>query len=233
MTRTTPAQLSAAEVFLIRVLAKTDGLFALYRFEGGQHAGSAIWARCEHFLESGVTMVSPNTKDAAERVAYGRMVGALTRADMLARNRPRGRTRGVRLTPAADEILRALCGLPGLLESFAAMQRMVAIGETDDAITYSWPATKEAPLIRETLLLDPPERTWTEENDFRLTVTLESHLAPARWRGYVETASDGYGRGYYFLTPAGLAIMRDEQAGERLALLIEAKNKPAHNDRAA
>ena len=43
---------------------------------------------------------------------------------MLARHRPRARTRGIRLTPTADELLRSLCGLPGLETSFLLMQMM-------------------------------------------------------------------------------------------------------------
>ncbi len=228
-----PPPLAAAECFLIDVLARTDELFAPYRWNGNPHAPGSIWTRRKRFQTEGIATGGADT-DATGRKQRSRIIAQLTEAGLLAGHRPRARTRGIRLTPAADELLRSLCGLPGLQTSFARMARMVEIGRTDKAIAeYCYPATADRPGIREIYLLDPPCDRWgPREDTFDAIDTLASELAPALWRGFVGAHCDTKGRGLYMLTEEGREILADERADERAAML-NAPDKPKENDLAA
>ena len=224
--------LTADESLLIDVLAKTDELFSPYRWEGRLSAPGSIWKRRRRFATEGIVTAGTDT-DGASRTERSRAIDRLAQAEILVRSRPSSRTRGMRLTPTADEQLRSFCGLPGLETSFALMALMVKIGRTDMGITERCPpATAERPAIREIYLLDPPRDSWPDSGDVDCKLALESQLAPALWRGFVEAQSDMVGNGHYMLTEEGFAILGDGRAEQR-AEMLDARDKPKENDLAA
>ena len=222
-------ELSAADQLLIDVLAKTDALFAPYRFDGGRHAPGSIWTRRTRFALDGIVTAGGET-DATTRKQRSRMIAELTAAGMLSRSRPGAHPRH---TTHADgrHCLGAICELPDLDTGFQIMRQTAAIGRTGNATIDACPATAARPLIREYFLLGCDG--WREDDDFEtLVIGLENDLAPALWRGYVESHSDGKRRVHYQLTEAGLAILQDDRADERAALLhcpatIRANNQAA------
>ncbi len=161
---------------LVRVLAQTDAaVWPIRRAEWEHPKPAAIRAAQDAFRRHrGVIVPSPGTD--AERKAAERLADSLARAGYL-KARRRGRGRFLRLTDAAEDRVRQLCGLPGLWLSFETVRRYVR---------EAW--TPEINLN--------DGRGWGDGHSAELAF-VELLMLPALTRGVAVSGSDVRGRVYY------------------------------------
>jgi hypothetical protein len=189
---------------LVELQAQATAVFWPYR-HGRATSMTAVEERRRAFYDTGVIWHPADSSEAGRKAAW-RLVGDLVRARLVERFKsPTDRTLSLRLTAATDRWVLGLIGLP---ESFEAvpghLKKLLSLEGHDDA-----GGGEHAGWIPETLMAGVAYGS----EGIQEALVLEGMLATLPLRlGTVEFNSDGQGRGYYRLTPAGRRIATGEVA---------------------
>jgi hypothetical protein len=170
---------------LIRIAAATDGIFRPQRSADWAAPGpSNIYEARRRFPVAGVAL--PGGGSGAERVAAHQRLADLREAGLVTLYGG-GRCR---LTETGDHLARALCGLPGVVDSHAMMQKVIALTATAGGLR----------LCSELSLCGLKNyRPGCQPALYEVSL----RLAPALAWAWCESRSDIHGRAFYLLTDAG------------------------------
>ncbi|MCG3150087.1 MAG: hypothetical protein PCFJNLEI_03558 [Verrucomicrobiae bacterium] len=175
---------NTTRTILTEVLAETDALLWPLRRQGDDPSQAQLAAQHVYFRKG---LPYRKAGDGKTRMALLRELEA---SGLVIVTRENGRASHWKLTDHADEVTRALVGMPGRKECFTVMRRMVKLADAGDYL----PATTSdgARFIRET---DLGGFTYTDKSYLDAVYRQQAVLAYAWPRGWVTSAlACGYGR---------------------------------------
>lgn len=178
---------------LVDILAKVDAVYRPVRHWGGNTARNVYFARVAYEQEGGIGMRSSGGLTEASRKSNQRGLETIAEEGLVELCRPGDRTKllGVRLTDRGEAETRALCGLPSLAVAMVALRQLASFGRE------GW--------VSEEMMAGRP--CWGHPDATHELLAVESMLAPAILRKWVDGNSDAKGRVFYRLAPAGVAIL--------------------------
>ena len=200
---------------LLTILAKSDACFWPIR----KHDVPGRVLFCERrraFLTAGVPWASGGRSEA-DRKTVQRALEGLAAAGLVKVYNPRGaRTLGVRLTEAADDLVRRRIGLATFADSLPFLDELYRRRDDDegfDGLGAGCP--NGVPWTSEQALTGV---AWGDNENRGHYVLLTHDMYPLLWRGFVRSGSSIQGHTWYAPTAAGYELARQRaEAGQASA----------------
>jgi hypothetical protein len=211
-----------ADEILFAVLAATDAVFVPDRDPTAHSRHVVIYERRRDFPHFGIPWASEKVLpglDDAGRKQVQRSLEHLAAIGMVETIQPKAvKTLGVRLTDAGDAHVRALAGLPSLVDAMPVVRRIHDLLSDDIACQFLgrvW--------IPETALASV---RWGDNDQRHKLVEFEELSLPALVRGYAVSNCTVQGHCWYTITPAGLDVIKSPPTAHELPIAsIEARRE--------
>jgi DNA-binding transcriptional ArsR family regulator len=195
--------MTTRDEILVRLLASTHAVWIPTRTWDNGFPGKVYYTR-QRYRRLGCRWASGSDSNAGQQEA-SRQLRELRRAGLVTVARPRAiKTLYAKLTDEGEHRASALVGIGNLADCLAMMQRIAELENEPDALVGNWVSE---------------ERLWAvttrpvELEKYR--VAAGAVTAKCLWglsREWVAASSDGAGRGYYRLLPAGRVVLEDPPA---------------------
>ncbi|MFI5380649.1 MAG: hypothetical protein ACHRHE_15230 [Tepidisphaerales bacterium] len=192
--RKTPPTPNLAD--LVSILARVDALFLPDR---PPHAAIQKFEAGHRYAVEGIPFHGPS--GVQDRKDSQGIRDELAGAGFVRLMRPRSdRSLGVQLTGLGEATARSACGLPGLREMLATMDRMADLKDSPNGFSGHY-GTTPVSWVSECELAETDYSKTGDPRERRKLVQIEEALLPALLRGWVIANSDGAGRVWYAQSP--------------------------------
>jgi hypothetical protein len=201
---------------LLTLLARTDATFWPTRNFAVPGTG-LFYERRRDYLTHGLPWSSKGGTDEQARKSSQRELDGLAKNGLVQTFGPRGRTRGERLTAAADDNLRRRIGIATYADSLALLDELYRRRDDDDGfdgLGDGLPAGKRdrEPGLPWTSEVSLADIQWGDDAQRGYYVLLFEDFAPLLWRSLVRSGSDSHGRVWYSPTATGYALAEQRHA---------------------